>query len=79
MRADGCPVPSACPDQMFCCKLEIDRIHYHYGRDNHVAMKGVSSTKQLTLVETAYYAAVTNITPIAVLRRPPTSTSRAKP
>jgi RHS repeat-associated protein len=44
-------------------QIEIDQIHYHLGLDNHVVMPGLKGTRRIALVETPYYATVTNIFP----------------
>jgi len=44
-------------------RLEIDRLHYHLGQEDHVQIAGVQSTRAVSLQETVYSAAVTNIHP----------------
>ena len=44
-------------------RLEIDRLHYHLGQEDHVQIAGVQSTRAVSLQETIYSAAVTNIHP----------------
>ncbi len=55
-------VPSGAPD-ILTVKMEIDHVYYDYGRENPIRIKGVSTTREVNLLETPYYATVTNITP----------------
>ncbi|MBU0677139.1 MAG: Ig-like domain-containing protein [Verrucomicrobia bacterium] len=57
------PVPSSAPDTVRLV-LEIDAIHYRYGEPEHVKIGGLTTTRDISLQETYYYAGVTNITPV---------------
>lgn len=56
-------VPSAASDDVNV-QLEVDRIHYKLGAPETVSIGGLTSRKAVTLVDTAYYGEVTNITPV---------------
>ena len=55
-------VPAAAPNAL-TVRLEVDKIHYHLGQDDHVAIKGVGSEKTVSLVDTAYYGEITSVAP----------------
>ncbi|MGD8294450.1 MAG: hypothetical protein PVF37_22245, partial [Desulfobacterales bacterium] len=46
-------------------RLDISNIYYHQGQKTQVTMKGLSTTHDLALVDTAYYGEVTDIVPQA--------------
>ena len=56
------PVPTNVPNAVVL-RLEIDRLHYHVAREDHVQISGLQSTRAVALAETRYYAEVTNVTP----------------
>ncbi len=58
------PVPFAVSGQVEV-QLEIDTVHYHVGRTDHVAMDGLTTRKTVPLVETSYFGELTSITPSA--------------
>lgn len=55
-------VPSAAPDNV-TVQLEIDNIRYRLGTPEAVSVPGLSGRQQISLIETAYYAEVTNVSP----------------
>ena len=57
------PVPLAAGDEVKLV-VEIDQVHYHFGRENHVVMPGLTGSRRISLVDTPYYATVTNIFPL---------------
>ncbi|MGI9303891.1 MAG: Ig-like domain-containing protein [Gammaproteobacteria bacterium] len=57
-------VPAGAPESVNL-RAEIDRVHYHLGRDDHVAIGGLSSSRTVALVDTAYYGEVASISPQA--------------
>ena len=71
-------VPSAAPDKVKL-KLVIDKYHYHLGQPTHVAIAGKNAQRNVTLVETPYYAEVTDLSPGVVFGtgEPITITGRA--
>ena len=58
------PIPTNAPNAVVL-RLEIDRLHYHVGREDHVQIGGLQNTRAASLAETRYYAEVTNVTPAA--------------
>jgi RHS repeat-associated protein len=56
-------VPAAAPDSVRL-RVELDKLHYHYGEENHVALAGVTAVRALSLVAPPYVAAVTNLAPV---------------
>lgn len=56
-------VPTSAPDQVII-KLEIDHLYYGYGYENQITIDGLQTTRKVNLLETPYYATVTNITVI---------------
>lgn len=58
-------VPAAAPDQVRL-RLVIDKYHYQLGKENHVAISGVGTSKEVQLSDTPYYAQVTNVQPLTV-------------
>jgi len=55
-------VPSAAPD-LVTVQLEIDNIRYRLGTPEAVSVPGLSNRQQISLIETAYFAEVTHISP----------------
>ena len=55
-------VPTNAPEQLYIV-LEVDQIHYHLGGADEVNIAGLTSRRQVTLVETSYYASVDSATP----------------
>jgi PKD repeat protein/uncharacterized membrane protein YgcG len=58
-------VPAAAPDQVRL-RLVIDKYHYQLGKENHVAISGVGTSKEVQLSDTPYYAQVTSVEPLTV-------------
>jgi hypothetical protein len=58
-------VPAAAPDQVRL-RLVIDKYHYQLGKENHVAISGVGTSKEVQLSDTPYYAQVTSVEPSTV-------------
>ncbi|MFT5429744.1 MAG: fibronectin type 3 domain-containing protein, partial [Myxococcota bacterium] len=56
------PVPIGAPD-IVVLKAVIDKVHYHVGKPDHVEIPGINSTVEFSLVDAAYYAEVTGVTP----------------
>jgi len=56
------PVPISSPDEV-TIQLEISQIYYHQGKPDQVSMAGVSTTRQISLVDTSYYGEVLSIAP----------------
>ena len=56
------PVPAAAPENLVL-RLEIDRLHYHLGRSDHVQIPGLSVSRETPIVNTAYAGEVTTISP----------------
>ncbi len=56
------PIPLDAPDNVVL-KLEIDQLHYHVARTDHVQISGLKTTRAVSLSETWYYAEVTNVAP----------------
>jgi len=56
------PVPANAPDDVIV-RLEIDHVYYHQGQATQVKMNGPATTHALTLVDTAYYGELLDITP----------------
>ncbi|MFI3221707.1 MAG: Ig-like domain-containing protein [Methylococcaceae bacterium] len=44
-------------------KLEVDKIRYHSGQDDEVVIAGRGSEKTVSLIDTAYFGDITDITP----------------
>ena len=57
------PIPASAGSEVKLL-IEIDRVHYHLGRENHVVMPGLTGARRIALVDTPYYATVTNISPL---------------
>ncbi|MBN1268516.1 MAG: hypothetical protein JXB04_02930 [Kiritimatiellae bacterium] len=55
-------VPSDSPRQVRLV-LEIDDVYYHRGRTDETRINGLGSRRAITLVDTPYFAVVTNVTP----------------
>jgi hypothetical protein len=53
-------IPGGSPDQIQL-RLEIDHYHYHLDRSDHVQIKGSEIRKNVDLIDTQYYAQITNI------------------
>ena len=56
------PVPLGAPDQA-TVQLAVAKVYYHQGKPEQVVMEGLSTRRQISLVDTAYYGEVLNITP----------------
>ena len=46
-------------------KLEVDTLRYHSGQDDEVLISGRGSEKLVSLIDTAYFGEVTNVSPIS--------------
>ena len=57
-------VPQGAPDKIRV-KLEVDKLHYHTGQPDEVAIKGNGSEKEVVLTDTAYTGEVTGVSPIS--------------
>jgi RHS repeat-associated protein len=55
-------VPANAPDDA-TIRLVISNVYYHQGQATQVTMKGLSTTHQLAMVDTAYYGEVADIAP----------------
>ncbi|HKQ31476.1 MAG TPA: Ig-like domain-containing protein [Burkholderiales bacterium] len=55
-------VPASAPDSI-TVQLEIDRYHYQLGKPETVSIPGQSGRQLASLLDTAYYAEIANITP----------------
>ncbi|MEX1347818.1 MAG: right-handed parallel beta-helix repeat-containing protein, partial [Desulfobacterales bacterium] len=56
------PVPANAPDDV-TLRLDIANVYYHQDQTTQVTMKGLSSTHQIAMVDTAYYGEVANMVP----------------
>ena len=56
------PIPSSAPERV-TAMLEVDQLHYRLGQPEEVNIQGVASRLEATLLDTAYYAEITAITP----------------
>ena len=56
------PVPASAPDHV-TVELAIANIYFHQGGTDQVTMDGLSTTHEVTLVDTSYYGEVLTITP----------------
>jgi RHS repeat-associated protein len=55
-------VPGSAPDDAII-ELVIDTIHYNLNRDDAVSMQGISTTREISMMDTTYYGEITQITP----------------
>jgi uncharacterized membrane protein YgcG len=55
-------VPAAAPNTINV-RLEVDKIHYHLGQADHVAIKGTGSEKSVSLADTSYFGEITSVSP----------------
>lgn len=55
-------IPSALGDSA-TVRLEIDKVHYHYGWSDHVEIGGPGATRTISLQSVPYEVIVTNVTP----------------
>ncbi|MCP4685472.1 MAG: hypothetical protein GY867_08480, partial [bacterium] len=55
-------LPATTPDNVTVL-LDLSSIYYHHGKTEQVQMGGLSTTHDVTLVETSYYGGITDITP----------------
>ncbi|MEK7414105.1 MAG: hypothetical protein AAB263_12395, partial [Planctomycetota bacterium] len=56
-------IPSSAPDSI-TVQLEIDRYHYQLGTPQTVSIPGQTSRQAATLIDTAYYAEITSVSPL---------------
>jgi len=57
------PVPQTADDNLVL-RLEIDKFHWHATYDDQVSIRGMENTRAVSLVETLYAPAITNIDPV---------------
>ena len=57
-------VPAASPNSL-TVKLEVDKIRYHSGQDDQIAIAGTGSTKTVTLSDTAYFGVANDVSPVS--------------
>lgn len=43
--------------------LEIDKVHYHLGSEDNVSISGKSTSKSVSLVDSAYYGEISSVSP----------------
>lgn len=55
-------VPAGSPNTIRV-RLEVDKLRYHSGQEDEVQIAGRGSEKTVSLIDTAYYGDVTNVTP----------------
>lgn len=55
-------VPASSPNSIRL-RLEVDKLRFHSGQDDEVAIAGRGAEKVISLVDTAYYGEVSNVTP----------------
>jgi len=55
-------VPASSPDNVIV-QLDISKIHYRFGQPEQVSIDGMSTTRQITLMDTSYYGELLSITP----------------
>ena len=55
-------VPVNAPDNLKI-RLRVDHIYYHSGQTDQITMQGLSTTREVTLTETSYYARIISIHP----------------
>lgn len=56
-------VPGSSPNSIRV-RLEVDKLRYHSGQEDEIVIAGRGSEKVVSLVDTAYYGEVTNVSPI---------------
>ncbi len=56
------PIPATAPDQV-TVRLNISTIYHHQGRTDQISMTGLSTTHQVSLVDTSYFGEITAVTP----------------
>jgi large repetitive protein len=56
-------VPGSSPN-IIRVKLEVDKLRYHTGREDEVAITGRGTEKSVNLLETAYYGELTDVSPL---------------
>lgn len=57
-------VPNASPNSIRV-RLEVDKLRYHTGQDDELSIAGRGSERTVSLMETAYYGEVTDVSPIS--------------
>ncbi len=55
-------VPSNSSNQVTLV-LEIDKVHYHLGSEDSISINGKSASKDVSLIDSAYYGEITSISP----------------
>ena len=56
-------VPAAAPQQLIV-RLEVAKLHYHLGQEDHVAITGLGTEKSISLADTDYTGEITDIAPV---------------
>ena len=56
------PLPLNAPDQVLF-RITVDHFYYHYAQSDQIKVHGTQSTKDITIVDTIYYAEVTDVQP----------------
>ena len=56
-------IPENTPNEMII-QLNISNIYSNYGKSNMVKLDGISTSRQVLLYETDYYAQVTDVSPV---------------
>jgi large repetitive protein len=57
-------VPASSPNNLKV-KLEIDKLRYHTGQDDFASVNGLGTEKSVSLVDTAYYGELTDVSPVS--------------
>lgn len=57
-------VPGSSPNTIRV-KLEVDKLRYHTGREDEIAITGRGTEQTVSLLDTAYYGEITDVTPIS--------------
>jgi len=55
-------VPNNAPQDV-SVEFEIDKLHYHVGRADHVAINGLKNKRKTTLVDTSYIGQLSSVSP----------------
>lgn len=57
-------VPASSPNSIRV-KLEVDKLRYHTGQEDEITIAGRGTEKTVSLLDTAYYGELSNVTPIS--------------
>ncbi len=55
-------IPAATPDHL-TLELDIAQVHYHLGEPDQISMQGLSTTHDVSLIDTTYWGELLNIAP----------------